>query len=142
MKIGNIELKWLGHAGFFIETQKGKIIYIDPYNIKDGLPLADMVFITHSHSDHCSLADLRKIAKEGTTIVAPADCQSTITKLDIPVNIELIEPEQEIELGEIKVSAIPSYNIDESVVEECPDAAFRKNFKTAFRQEDRNKRTR
>jgi len=112
MKIGNIELKWLGHAGFFIETQKGKIIYIDPYNIKDGLPLADMVFITHSHSDHCSLADLRKIAKEGTTIVAPADCQSTITKLDIPVNIELIEPEQEIELGEIKVSAIPSYNID------------------------------
>ena len=30
---------------------------------------ADIVFITHSHSDHCSLADLVKIIKEGSVVV-------------------------------------------------------------------------
>jgi len=110
MDIGNIELKWLGHSGFLINDKK--TIYIDPYNIKDGLPLADIILITHSHHDHCSLIDMEKIVKEGTKIVAPADCQSTITRFDVPIKIELIEPGQELELGEIKIYALPSYNID------------------------------
>ncbi|MBS3086326.1 MBL fold metallo-hydrolase [Candidatus Pacearchaeota archaeon] len=111
MKIKDVELRWLGHAGFLINAH-GKTIYIDPYNIKDGLPPADIVFLTHSHSDHCSLADMGKIIREGTMIVAPADCQSTITKFDVPIKMEIIEPEQELELGDIKIYALPSYNID------------------------------
>ncbi|MCX6749397.1 MAG: MBL fold metallo-hydrolase, partial [Candidatus Pacearchaeota archaeon] len=110
MKINGIELKWLGHSGFLIKNSK--VIYIDPYNIKDGLEKADLILITHSHYDHCSFADLDKIAQEGTKIIAPADCQSTITKFKIPVKIELIEPGQELDLNEIKISAVASYNID------------------------------
>jgi len=110
MKINGIELKWLGHAGFQIKNNK--IIYIDPYNIKDGLEKADIIFITHSHYDHCSFADLEKIMQEGTRVIAPADCQSTIAKFNIPVKIGLIEPNEELNLGEIKVSAIPAYNKD------------------------------
>src|SRR3990170_3532708 len=110
MKINGTELKWLGHSGFLIKNSK--TIYIDPYNIKDGLEKADIVLITHSHYDHCSFADLDKIIKEGTWVVAPADCQSMITKFKIPVKLELIEPGKELELGEIKISALPSYNID------------------------------
>ena len=33
MKIKDIEIKWLGHSGFLIKNSK--VIYIDPYNIKD-----------------------------------------------------------------------------------------------------------
>ena len=110
MKIKDIELKWLGHAGFLIENRK--IIYIDPYNIKDGLPFADMVFITHSHYDHCSVPDLGKIVKEGTKIIAPADCQSKIAKFDVPIDMILIEPGQELEIGDLKVYALHSYNVD------------------------------
>ena len=32
MRIGDIEIRWLGHAGFLIRNSK--VIYIDPYNIK------------------------------------------------------------------------------------------------------------
>lgn len=110
MKIRDIELKWLGHSGFLIEHKK--VIYIDPYGIKDGLPQADVILITHSHYDHCSLPDMEKIIKEGTRIVVPADCQSTITKFDVPIKMEIIEPGQEIEIGDLKVFAFPSYNID------------------------------
>jgi len=110
MKINGIELKWLGHSGFQIKNKK--IIYIDPYNIKEGLEPADIIFITHSHYDHCSFADIGKIVKEGTKIIIPADCQSKITKFDVAIKIELIEPEQELDLGDVRVYALPSYNID------------------------------
>ncbi|MEM3091267.1 MAG: MBL fold metallo-hydrolase [Candidatus Pacearchaeota archaeon] len=119
MKINGIELKWLGHAGFQIKNKK--ILYIDPYNIKDGLEPADIILITHSHYDHCSFADIGKIVKEGTKIVVTPDCQSKITKFDVAIKIELIEPEQEIDFGDIKIYAFPSYNIDKHFhpKEEC-----------------------
>jgi len=110
MKINGIELRWLGHAGFQIKNSK--IIYIDPYNIKDGLEKADIILITHNHYDHCSFADLDKIIQEGTKIVAPAGCQSTIAKFKTPVKIELVEPGQEFEIGDMKISTLPSYNIN------------------------------
>lgn len=116
MRIGNIELKWLGHAGFLIKNlESSKVIYIDPYNIKElseSSEKADLVLLTHSHYDHCSVADLGKIVKDGTKIIAPADCQSKITKFDIPIKMEVIEPGQELGFEEIRIVAFPSYNID------------------------------
>jgi len=53
MKIGEISLKWLGHAGFLIENSF--VIYIDPYQIKENLPKADYILLTHDHYDHCSI---------------------------------------------------------------------------------------
>lgn len=109
MKIQNIEIKWLGHSSFLIQNEKK--IYIDPYNIQGGE--ADIVLISHPHYDHCSLADINKIVKQGTVIVCPADCQSKITKLDKEVELQVIEAGQTIELDRgIKIGAVPAYNTD------------------------------
>lgn len=110
MKIGDIEIKWLGHAGFLIKDSK--VIYIDPYNIKEGSEKADLVLITHSHYDHCSVADINKIVRPGTKIIAPADCQSKITRFDVPIRIEVVEPDQELVFGDVKISSLAAYNID------------------------------
>lgn len=110
MKINGIEIKWLGHSGFLIKNDR--VIYIDPYNIKEGSEKADLILITHSHYDHCSVADLNKIIKEGTRIIAPVDCQSKLTKFDVPIKLEIIEPGQELDLGDVEISTVPSYNID------------------------------
>lgn len=112
MKIGEIELKWLGHSGFLIEDSKK--IYIDPYNVPEGLPKADLILITHSHYDHCSFVDMQKIVQEGTKIVVPADCQSKITRFEIPIKIEIIEPGQELVFGDVKIMAFPAYNLDKN----------------------------
>lgn len=110
MRIGEVEIKWLGHSGFLIKNSR--VIYIDPYNIKEENEKADLILITHSHYDHCSVADIKKIVKEGTRIILPADCQSKITRFKIPIKIEIIEPGHEIDFGNIGISAIPAYNID------------------------------
>ena len=110
MKIGNIELKWLGHSGFLIINSKK--IYIDPYNIPETSEKADLILITHSHYDHCSFEDINKIIQEGTRIVMPADCQSKITRFETKIKMEVIEQGQELDLGDLKISAVPAYNID------------------------------
>jgi len=110
MKIKGIEMKWLGHSGFLIKNKK--VIYIDPYNIKDKSEPADIILITHSHYDHCSYPDIGKIVKEGTRIIVSADCQSKITKFNVPIKIEIMEPGQELDLGEVKIYAFPAYNIN------------------------------
>jgi L-ascorbate metabolism protein UlaG (beta-lactamase superfamily) len=112
MKIDNIEVKWLGHSGVLIKNSK--IIYIDPYNIKENSEKADIILITHSHYDHCSIADMNKIIKEGTKIIITADCQSKITRFSIPIKIEIAEPGQELIFADIKISVFPAYNIDKS----------------------------
>ncbi len=112
MKIGEIDLRWLGHAGFLI--QNSKIIYIDPFKISDGLPKADLILITHGHYDHCSYEDLGKIVKEGTKIIMTADSQSKIARFQVPIRMEVVSPNQEVDFGTVKVSTVPAYNIDKT----------------------------
>lgn len=110
MKVGDVEIRWLGHSGFFLKNFR--VVYIDPYNIKEDSEKADLILITHSHYDHCSVSDMKKIIKEGTRIVITADCQSKITRFDVPIRMEVISPGQELIFEDIKISAFPAYNID------------------------------
>ena len=88
------------------------IIYIDPYNIKEGMEKADLILITHSHYDHCSVADMNKVIKKGTKIIISADAQSKVTRFDTPVDIEIVESGDELSFGEFDISVLPAYNID------------------------------
>jgi L-ascorbate metabolism protein UlaG (beta-lactamase superfamily) len=112
MQIDGVNIKWLGHSGFLIKNYK--IIYIDPYNIKEDSEKADIILITHSHYDHCSIADIKKIIKNGTKIFLTADCQSKMTRFETPIDMQIVEPNQELSFGEIKISTLPSYNLDKS----------------------------
>lgn len=111
MRIGEVEISWLGHSGFLLENSK--IIYIDPYNISsENLPKADVVLITHGHYDHCSFADLKKVVKEGTRIFATPDSQSKLLKFDFPIKLEIVSPGEDYDLGSVKISTVPAYNVD------------------------------
>ncbi len=110
MKIKDIEIKWLGHSGFLIKNSL--VIYIDPYKIKDNLEKADIILITHDHYDHCSIADIKKIIKEGTKIFVPVSSQSKITRFDTLIEIELVEPWQEFNLPNTQITTLPAYNVD------------------------------
>lgn len=112
MKFGEVEIEWLGHSGFLIKNSK--VIYIDPFKLKDNLPKADLILITHGHYDHCSYEDLGKIVQDGTRIFMTADSQSKIARFQVPIRMEVVSPGQEVDIGMIKVSTVPSYNIDKS----------------------------
>jgi L-ascorbate metabolism protein UlaG (beta-lactamase superfamily) len=109
MKFNNINIDWLGHASFKIKTNK--IIYIDPFKINNNEP-ADIILITHSHYDHCSLEDIKKILKQETIILGPIDIQSKISKLSYDIKFQPISPGKNLKIEEIKVQSYPAYNID------------------------------
>ncbi len=110
MKIQDIELEWLKHSSFEIKF-KGKNIFLDPFNINVS-DKADLVLITHGHYDHCSLQDIEKITKDGTIIICTPDCQSKITRIHKKIEIILMEPGKEVSFDDMKVKAIPAYNLN------------------------------
>ena len=114
MKAGEVEIEWLGHSGFRIKSPDGKIIYVDPYSISENSEKADLILITHSHHDHCSIPDINKIIKPNCRVVITADCQSKIMKTNVPIKIEITELGQEFDFGNIRISSIPAYNNDKS----------------------------
>jgi len=48
-------LKYIGHSFVKIKTIDGTVIYIDPFNVHEYADSADIVLITHEHSDHNDL---------------------------------------------------------------------------------------
>jgi L-ascorbate metabolism protein UlaG (beta-lactamase superfamily) len=111
MKIKELELQFLGHAGFMIITKDGKRIVIDPYNLTVGVGKADLILITHDHYDHCSIKDIEKVVKVGSVIVCPPDVQSKITKIE-GVDMQIVEVGDTLELGRVKVEAVAAYNVN------------------------------
>ena len=103
-------IQWLGHASFKIKG-KESVIYIDPFKITGG-EQADIIIITHEHFDHLSPDDIKKIIKPSTVFVATPDCASKLK--GIAASIKSIMPFQSVSIGNIKIEAIPSYNINKN----------------------------
>lgn len=97
-------ITWLGHDGFRIDAKQ--VIYIDPYQVSPG-PKADVVLVTHEHYDHCSPADIDKLRRPGTVIVTEKDSAAKLKG-----DVRILAPGQALDLGSIRVEAVPAYNTD------------------------------
>jgi L-ascorbate metabolism protein UlaG (beta-lactamase superfamily) len=98
-------IKWLGHASFRIDGQSATI-YVDPWKLKTTKP-ADIICITHSHFDHLSEDDINLIKTDTTTIIGPPDCKASFGEA-----FKTIAPGQSVAVGNIKIEAVPAYNLD------------------------------
>jgi L-ascorbate metabolism protein UlaG (beta-lactamase superfamily) len=98
-----VSVKWLGHAGFQINAE-GKNIYIDPYE-GEYSEKADLLLITHSHSDHCDAKSIKMVQKPDTVVIAPADCAQKIG-----LNVKMLKVGHQTAVGNIKVKAVEAYN--------------------------------
>ena len=73
-----MEIKVLCHSS--IKIISNKIIYADPFKIKEKSNDADLIIITHSHYDHFSEEDIKKIQKVETLIcITPDLLEKTIS---------------------------------------------------------------
>jgi L-ascorbate metabolism protein UlaG (beta-lactamase superfamily) len=96
-------IHWLGHDSFRIEWE-GVQIYIDPYRIKGGPP-ADLILISHDHSDHCSPEDVAKIRSPNTVIVTVAAAAAKLGGV-----VEIVKPGDERTLKGVHIRMVPAYN--------------------------------
>jgi L-ascorbate metabolism protein UlaG (beta-lactamase superfamily) len=97
-------IHWLGHDCFRIENDK--IIYTDPYELKGKPPKADLILITHDHSDHCSPDDVAKIAKDDTVIVTIAAAARRLKG-----DVRVVKPGDSLTVLGIPIETVPAYNV-------------------------------
>ncbi len=72
-------IEYLGHASIRLTGEK--TCYVDPFQIEHDWLDADVIFITHSHHDHFSPEDIRRVRRAETLLVCPHDCQSLAAEL-------------------------------------------------------------
>ena len=107
-------IECLGHSTIKI-NKSNKIIYIDPYNIKNGLNDADYIFITHNHYDHFSEVDIKKVKNNETIIIIIEDLYTNTLKLGFNgMNIITVKPNENYQVEGIKFSTIPAYNTNKT----------------------------
>ena len=71
-----VHIQWLGHASVKIWTKK-IVIYIDPVYLTNSPKDANLVLISHTHSDHYSPADIARVSGSQTKIIAASDVVSS-----------------------------------------------------------------
>ena len=105
---GGVKISWLGHDGFKIKN--GKVVYIDPYEIKGG-EKADILLISHDHDDHCSPEDVERIVSEKTTVVTTAESKRKLAKTKAK-EIRVAKPGEKIAIDDISIETVPAYNVN------------------------------
>lgn len=98
------DIVWLGHDCFRLSSEK--IVYIDPYELGQSTP-ADIILVTHNHGDHCSPADIARVSKPGSVIVAPAECQAKLSTY----TVQVVKPGDTVNVQGIAIEAVPAYNL-------------------------------
>ena len=93
-----------------IKITGDKIIYFDPFNIKENFSDADYIFCTHSHYDHFSPEDINKVKNNNTKLIVTKDVIESATKLINKNNIILVQPNEEYKIDNLVIKTVPAYN--------------------------------
>lgn len=108
MIVEDVNLTKLPHDGLLIQEQSMNI-YLDPFQLPEDSPKADLILITHEHHDHCSVKDVANLVTPETIIVTTPDCISKLANLEFK-DIKTVEPGDKLSVNEIGIEAVPAYN--------------------------------
>ena len=99
-------IHWLGHDSFRLDGSS--TVYIDPWKLAADSPPADLILITHDHSDHFDVSDIAKIATEKTQVVGPASVTGRLADMTVVT----VGAGQTVTVGTTTVTVVPAYNVD------------------------------
>ena len=101
----NVKVHWLGHDSFVLEGSR--TVIIDPFQAH-GPFKADLLLISHEHSDHLSEDDIVRFTNSSTTIVAPKICDEPLKAFK--QEKRSVAPNSKLELKGVTIETIPAYN--------------------------------
>lgn len=108
---GDAVIRPLNHASFVLQWN-GLTIYGDPVSAAGpfpALPKADLILITHGHSDHLDAGALNTLRQTGTQIIAPTAVKSGLSASLKALTVPLDNGQQTTLLG-LSIEAVPAYN--------------------------------
>lgn len=94
---------WLGHDTFRLKGNK--VVYIDPWKLDAHAEKADLILVTHNHGDHFSAADIAKISRTDTVVVAPSVVAEKMT-----AKPTIAKPGDKLSAAGVEVEVVPAYN--------------------------------
>lgn len=104
-------LHWLGHASFRLDGPP--TIYFDPTTATSDSPLADIILISHDHSDHYAPAALKHISSPETVIITiPGIAQMLEGEEGVYGEIHAIQPGERVVVGDVVIEGMPAYNVN------------------------------
>lgn len=111
MELLGVPVRWLGHAGFYLDTDPN--VVVDPFRARDPRPV-DVALITHPHFDHLSVDDLDGFVGPTTTIVTVASAREEIEANWADRPVEIVAPGDTVAVDGLTVEATPAYNVDKN----------------------------
>jgi L-ascorbate metabolism protein UlaG (beta-lactamase superfamily) len=103
LELDGVTITWLGHDTMKIKGEK--VIYVDPFQLKKGAEMADVVLITHEHYDHCSPEDVTKITRKDTVVVGTADVTARFKG-----QTRTVKAGDSVSIPGITIEVVPAYN--------------------------------
>lgn len=104
---GDLKISFVGH-GTLMFTFKDVVVHVDPV-LREAdyakLPKADVVLVTHGHSDHLDPKAIGQIRKDDTAILLPAKCTEALPNSTVMNNGDVKE------VKGLTVKAVPAYNL-------------------------------
>jgi L-ascorbate metabolism protein UlaG (beta-lactamase superfamily) len=104
---GDLQITFIGH-GSLMFAFGGKIIHVDPFSRLTDYskqPQADMILLTHEHSDHLDLKALDSLRADKTKIILTKNCA-----LQVKGGIVMQNGDVKTVDG-LKIEAVPAYNL-------------------------------
>ncbi|MBD5555202.1 MAG: MBL fold metallo-hydrolase [Roseburia sp.] len=93
-------------------TDRGRQIYIDPFQMREEPHDADYILITHDHYDHFSPEDIKKVAGSNTILIVPEKMQGKVNEVaDLVCRIITVKPGAYREIDGLEIEMVPAYNI-------------------------------
>ncbi len=109
VRFQNLEFDWLGHAGVRIESEKDKIMYLDPWSetFNDKPRDADLVLVTHDDFDHYDPIAIETVSKKSAKIVLYKEIDSS----ELDFETIFLEYGDREDIAGVSVKAVPAYNL-------------------------------
>jgi len=104
---GDLRITFIGHASLLFQYG-GRNIYVDP----DGrladfrrMPKADLILVTHQHSDHFDAQAITALRQPSTQIYVTSAC------LPLPAAARILKNGDRAQFEGVAIEAVPAYNI-------------------------------
>lgn len=121
--LGLLNVAHLGHGSVHIDWE-GMHIYVDPYNGAydfTGMKKADLIILTHAHTDHYDCEAIKRIATPNTKFVVSkgvGTCfDNDLTKMKIDVDNNPLNVDPSTTLENMKKSIVRLHNCSIAVMQ-------------------------